>query len=552
LNDNHTPSLSQLGDMLVQLGRYSEAIEYYDKMLAITPQSVEVMHNCALAMSKLGKFEALAMCDRALRLSPQRPELHHMRGSVLQSFGRLEEALGAYRQAITFNPQLFDAHNNMASVLRDLGRYEEALQSCKAALALRPQSGEAMDNYACCLVGLNRYDEAFAAFDEALRLAPHMVAAHNDRSNALFRLGRYEDALAGYDAAIRIAPQSAEAHSSKGSVLQLLGRQEEAAACYDEAIRVQPDSAFAQFNKAVQLLLLGDFVQGWPLYESRWRKPDQRGNRYFAEPLWLGKQPISGKTILLHAEQGLGDTIQFCRYVPMVEALGAQVIFEVPSTLMTLMQSLPGKRQLVMRGDRLPPFELQCPLLSLPLAFGTTMSNVPCEVPYLSATPSAIARWQKILGAKQRPRIGMVWSGTPKHKNDVRRSMPFAALAPLLALGGEFHALQKELRAEDAAAIAAGAPMAFHGEALGDMDATAGLLMAMDVVISVDTSVAHLAGALGKTVWTLLPSAPDFRWHLTRRDSPWYPTMRLIRQPQIDQWPPVITQVMGMLQNEYL
>jgi hypothetical protein len=323
----------------------------------------------------------------------------------------------------------------------------------------------------------------------------------------------------------------------------LLGRHAEAAACFDEALRVAPDSALAQFNKATHLLLMGDFAKGWPLYESRWRKPDQHGKRDFEAPLWLGESKIAGKTILLHAEQGLGDTIQFCRYVPMVEALGAKVVLEVPPSLKTLMTMLPGTRSLVARGEMLPLFDLHCPIMSLPLAFGTRLYTIPHNVPYLSATPQAADRWQSRLGPKHRPRIGLVWSGTQKHKNDQNRSLPLAALAPLLSLDMEFHALQKELRPDDRAYIAVGAPVAFHGDDLRDMNDTAGLTTAMDLVISVDTSVAHLAGALGKPVSILLPFTPDFRWLLTREDSPWYPSAWLIRQPAIGDWASVIGRV---------
>jgi hypothetical protein len=295
---------------------------------------------------------------------------------------------------------------------------------------------------------------------------------------------------------------------------------------------------------------MGDFERGLAKYEWRWKNDllELRG-RDFAQPLWLGEGKIADKSILLHSEQGLGDTIQFCRYAPLVAARGARVLLEVPAPLHTLMTSLHGVGQIVSRGEALPDFDLQCPLLSLPLAFGTEIETIPSSVPYLQALPADVEKWRERLEHSPRPRIGLAWSGRSAHKNDHNRSISLIALLPLLNVGATFVSLQKDVRPGDAKVLGQRPDILDYGEALNDFSDAAALIANLDLVISVDTSVAHLAGALAKPVWALLPYVPDWRWLLDREDSPWYPTARLFRQDETRAWGNVIVSVHGALND---
>ena len=363
------------------------------------------------------------------------------------------------------------------------------------------------------------------------------------------RQGRLQEALAAYDRILLLEPECVEAHSDRGFILQELRRYSEASASYDRAISICPDYAEAQFNKSRLQLLLGQYAEGWTLYEWRWKVDKHRIYfKDFKQPLWLGDRPIAGRTILLHAEQGFGDVIQFVRYVPMVEALGARVLLGVHPVLISLMQSLRGAFTLGTKLDALPAFELHCPLGSLPLAFKTEVDSIPMDIPYLFAEPQRRDIWRERLGNKVRPRIGLAWSGSASHSNDRNRSVALRSLEPLLSLNFEFHSLQKEIRTEDQSVLAGFTKILCHESELHDFADTAALIAEMDLVISVDTSVAHLAGALGKAVWILLPYAPDYRWMTERSDSPWYPTARLFRQSAIGDWGAVIEAVCSELQ----
>ena len=371
-----------------------------------------------------------------------------------------------------------------------------------------------------------------------------------EQASSWHRQGRLQEALAVYDRILSLEPECVEALSDRGFIQQELRRYSEALASYDKAISICPDYAEAQFNKSRLKLLLGQYAEGWSLYEWRWKVDKYKIYfKDFKQPLWLGDQPIAGRTILLHAEQGFGDVIQFVRYVAMVEELGARVLLGVHPVLISLMQSLHGAFTLGTKLDALPAFELHCPLGSLPLAFKTEVDNIPTDIPYLFADPQRRDIWRVRLGNKVRPRVGLAWSGSAAHSNDRNRSMALRSLEPLLCLNFEFHSLQQEIRAEDQAALAGFSEILCHESELLDFADTAALVAEMDLVISVDTSVAHLAGALGKAVWILLPYAPDYRWMIERSDSPWYPTARLFRQSTIGDWGGVIEAVCSELQG---
>jgi tetratricopeptide (TPR) repeat protein len=359
----------------------------------------------------------------------------------------------------------------------------------------------------------------------------------------LHRLRRFEEALASYDAALAARPDYAEALANRGATLYELARFDAASASYEQAIALCPDHADAHFFKGLSSLVTGDFARGWIEYEWRRKAPSARiTQRDLPQPRWLGDGDIAGKTILLHSEQGLGDTIQFCRYVPLVAERGGRVILEVERPLRALMTGLAGTALVVAKGDPLPAFDLQCPLPSLPLAFQSRLETIPSTTPYLRVPKQALDRWRALLGTRRSLRIGLAWSGNTKHVRDRERSMRLRDLLPLLDIEATFVSLQKEVRAGDAASLESCNMLRFSGE-IGDFSDTAALISQLDLVISVDTSVAHLAGALGKPVWILLTHAPDWRWLLDRDDSPWYPSARLFRQRETREWGSVTMRV---------
>ncbi len=530
------------------LGRYEEALRFITAACAIQPDDYIVHCNQGKVFQELKRYaEALASYDRTLSLKSDYAPAYYNRGSVLYDLQRNEDALASYDKAIALIPGYAEAYNNRGNVLKDLQRYAEALASYDKAIALNPGYALAYNNRGTALEQLGRYQEALACYAKVIALKPDLAPAYNNQGNVLKELGRYQEALASYDSALSLKPDYAEAHNNRGNALKDLGRYEEALASYSKAISLYPDFAEAYYNKSHLKLLLGDYKEGWPLYEWRWKTSQKDLVRNFKQPLWLGDRPIAGQTILLHAEQGLGDVIQMVRYVTMVEALGATVILELPASLVPLLRTLKGASTLVASGDTLPAFDLHCPLMTLPLAFKTSVDSIPAPVPYLAADPQKLLAWRERLGIKGSPRIGLAWSGNPQHKNDRNRSTALRTFEPLLGLDCEYHALQKEIRAEDKLALAEFTDIQAHEDQLKDFADTAALVAELDLVITVDSSVAHLAGAMGKAVWILLPYDPDYRWLTARSDSPWYPTVRLFRQHSIGDWEGVIRDISSVL-----
>jgi hypothetical protein len=408
---------------------------------------------------------------------------------------------------------------------------------------------EAYYNQGLTLQGLKRPEESLVSFDNAIAIKPDFAEAYSDRGNTLKDLNRLEEAISSYYQAIAIKPDFAAAHYNSGNVFHELNRIEEAIICYNRAISITPDHVQAHLHKSLALLLAGDFRLGWKLYEWRWKlEPFTSSMRNFPRPCWLGAEDISGKTVLLYAEQGLGDTIQFCRYVKLVKALGACTVLEVPKALAGLLNGLEGVDTVIEEGQPLPMFDFHCPLLSLPLALRTEVHSIPSPTPYLSIASGRTRAWARKLGEKKALRVGLAWSGRATHKNDRKRSLTLAELLPYLPEGYEYFSLQNEVRPEDKPLFRMSS-IRNYGEELKDFADTAAICLLMDIVISVDTSVAHLAGALGKTTWVLLPYAPDWRWLLNRNDSPWYDSVRLYRQSDDMRWDAVLEQVAYDLMN---
>jgi len=405
------------------------------------------------------------------------------------------------------------------------------------APAVQADHINALYNRGSTLMGRKQFEEALRVFELVLAHEPNHLGALNDCGGVLARLGRPDAAIACYDRALALAPQTAELHINKGTALRAQNRLEQALAMFAAAARIAPARAEAHYNASLVRLSLGDFAAGWKDYEWRWRKADWASRRRdFPAPLWLGREVIAGKTILLHAEQGFGDTIQFVRYVPLVARRGARVILEVQPALKELLGGIDGATSLVANGEKLPPFELRCPLMSLPLAFATNLATIPADFPYLRAAPERVAKWRELLPNSGRLRVGVCWAGSSAHLNDHNRSIPLERFAAILSVPHvDFVSLQTEVDDAHVAVLRQHgvAELARHVQDFAD---TAAVVATLDLIIAVDTSVAHLAGALGKAVALLLPFAPDFRWLLDRTDSPWYPTMRLFRQSAIGDW----------------
>jgi tetratricopeptide (TPR) repeat protein len=512
------------------------------------PNQAEAYYKRAGALKDEGRFaEALAAFDNAIALKPDYAQAHNVRGIVLALLGRLAEAVGSFDRAIALNPDYAEAHNNRALVLQDLGRLEEALVSLDRAIALQPDNARAHNNRGVLLHGLMRDDEALASHDKAIALKAEYAEAHYNRGIVLHELDRLDDALASFDQTIALKRDYAAAHNNRGTVLFDLSRLEEAAAAFDTAIALTEGFAEAFVNKSYCLLRMGHFEEGWRLHE--WRKKTERpvGNRSFPQPAWLGNEDIANKTVFVHWEQGFGDTLQFCRYGRLLRARGANVVMSVQEPLHRLLShSMPDIRFL--KDDLVPAaFDYHCSLMSLPLAFGTKLQNVPAALPYLFADDERRKTWDARLPPAAKPRIGVAWSGNTKQRNDINRSIGLAALAPILALDAHWVSLQKEIRDIDRPLLENFRHISHYGELLTDFSDTAAVIANLDLIVTVDTSVAHLASAMGKPVWILLAFTPDWRWLVERNDCPWYPATQLFRQQAPRAWDGVVTHVAAAL-----
>jgi tetratricopeptide (TPR) repeat protein len=530
--------LSSYGVILDALKRHDEALASFDKVLAMRSNDAGAHYNRGNALKGLGRHaEALASYDRALALAPGLVDAHYNRGNVLRSLGRFEEAVSSYEAALAAAPDRPDILTNCGVALLELDRCEEALSCCEKALARDPENIFILTNRANAFLRLKRQAEALASYDRVLALNPDHAEALTGRGTALAILGRTDEALASFDQALRIEPRAVAAHVNRGNIFMASARMQEALASYGKAIELDPEHADANFNAALARLCLGAFRDGWRQYEYRLKKKEFAPlRRAVPQPLWRGEEDLHGKTILLLAEQGLGDAIQFARYAPLVAARGAKVLLGVQRPLVDLLATVPGVAGVYGENEPLPEFELHCPLLSLPLAFETELATIPANVPYIRAYEERIAKWRGRLPDGGWLRVGICWAGTTAHSNNRRRSIPLESFAAVLSAADvDFVSLQKDVDETDAAMLRALGVVQL-GQEFEDFADTAAVVAMLDLVIAVDTSVAHLAGAMGKAVGLLVPFAPDFRWLLERTDSPWYPTMRLFRQSAIDDW----------------
>ena len=550
INPNNAGVYSNRGNALQELKRWDEAVSSYEKAIAINPVDADTFYNLGNALQELTRLdEAVASYRNAIAIHPNFATAFNNCGNALKDLGRLGEALAHYDKAIAISPDYAEALYNRGNVLKDCKRLGDALASYDKAIAIHPGFSKALINRGNALQEVKRWGEALASYEKAIAINSADAEALTNRGNALQELGRLEEALASYDKAIAVRPDYADAFGNRGLALQELRCLDEALASYHKAIAIRPDYAEAHWNESLCHLLRGDFQAGWPKYEERWSRENRTEQpRSYPQPLWLGADDLSGKTILLYAEQGLGDALQFSRYVPRVASLGATVVLEAPGPLLPLFADLKGVSALVATGCQPPAFDFHCPLMSLPLAFDTRIDDIE-GVTYLRVPTDRWATWKSRIGEPGPLRVGLVWSGSTIHKNDSKRSIPLSEFKHLIVEGPDYFCLQKEIREADYAELRSIPVVRTFESDLVDFSDSAALVSHMDVVITVDTSVAHLAGALGKEVWILLPYVPDWRWMLDRSDSPWYDSATLFRQPKRSDWASVIDTIACALQK---
>ncbi|BAK78191.1 TPR repeat-containing protein [Pseudogulbenkiania sp. NH8B] len=542
------PAHFMLGIACAMLSDNKRALECFDRAVEVDSSFIDAYINKGVVLKKMAFYDAAVACyDRALVINPRSAESYNNRGSAYLGLGRLHEAVEDFNHAITLNPTYADAYCNMGGALADSDAFAEALSMLDRAIELAPAMAEAHLNRGNALNGLRRFEEAVVSYEQALKLRPNYSEALCNRGHSLVELNRYEDALHSYNQAIKLEKNYASAFNGKAKSLVGLKKIDEALVCYERAIELKPEDALYEWGKALLLILQGNYEEGWRLYESRKRHKKFKENicriQDFAQPLWLGEVNLSGKTILLHHEQGLGDTLQMLRYVPLLAKFGGDVVVQVPASLVQIAASADPAARIVAKGNPLPEFDLQCSFMSLPGMFRTTLDTVPSAVPYLQASKSSKQYWHQKLGDKSKYRIGLVWSGSAQHRNDHNRSIPLMALLPLLDIDAEFFSLQNEYREADGEVLRQKGQIQDHAKELGTFNDTAGFIEQLDLIISVDTAIAHLAGALGKPVWLLLPYSPDYRWGLEQSESAWYPSARLFRQPRAEDWESVVQTV---------
>jgi tetratricopeptide (TPR) repeat protein len=517
------------------------------EIVAHAPAHAGAHHLLGIVAINRGQYQqAVDFLRRSIALDATQSRVHNNLGIALSGLRRPEEAIECFRQAVTLEPRNADAQLNLGKLLHQQKKLNEAAEAFERAIAAKPDHLAALLCLAVISAELGKRDQEVACFRRAVALDPNNHEHHYNLGTALQAQGALAEAADCYQRALAIKPNHTPSHFNLGNLHQSRGNFVDSVASFERAIVAKPDFASAHWNAALALLRLGRFEEGWREYGWRWSRNTGIPKRHADKLLWDGSD-LDGKTLLVHAEQGFGDTIQFARYLPAVVERGGKVILEVQRSLAQLIGTMAKGFAVVTEGDVLPPFDVQCPLLTLPGIFGTTLQSIPNAVPYLSADPLAVQHWKQTLGSAASLRVGLAWAGDPTHKNDRNRSVPFAILAPLLKRNEiSWFSLQVGKRAADISEAPAGSIMDLSAK-LTDFFETAAAMACLDLIITADTAVAHLAGALGKPAWILLPFVADWRWLVGRHDSPWYPNALLFRQSKDGDWSSVISAVQGAL-----
>ena len=533
-------------------GNLSQAETLLKEIAHVQPDNTEALFLLAEISYRSGNRDAAVHYIRnALKHDPAKAEAYSNLGFILQEKGQPDEAVQCYRKALQINPHLLEAYLNLGNVFKEKGEFDEAIRCYQSALQLNPDLPDAYSNLGLAFQKAGRPDEAIEYCQKAVERNPRDANMYYNLGIAFQENGQLDEAVPCYQKASRLAPDDAGIYNNLAFALQENRRPYEAIPYYRKALQLDPAYATAHWNLSLALLLTGNFREGWREYEWRWGTQYLAASRRnFTQPLWDGSD-IRGRTILLHAEQGFGDTIQFIRYVPLVAERGAGIVFECCRELAALLRGVGGVGQVVVRGEEPPAFDVHCPLLSLPSAFDTTIETIPSIIPYVAADAVLTEKWRaKIKKDDAEIKIGFAWAGNPGFKQNRYRNIPLERFLPLTEVPGvAFYSLQKGGEAEEAKNPPAGMKLFDHTEDISDFSDTAAFIENLDLIISVDTVIAHLAGALGKPVWTLLPFSPEWRWLLDREDSPWYPTMRLFRQTSFGDWQSVIARAAAELRG---
>ena len=572
LDPNLAGAHTNLGNLLKDKGQWQEATAEYRAALSLRPDHPPTLHNLGLALKHDQKLpEAIETFRRVVELQPQMIDSRLQLGECLREAQRVDEAMAEICRALAMNPQSAAAHTSLGLALQDCHRLDEAIVEYRRAITLDPKYTTPYTNLGVALEAKRQSAEAVEILRKALDLEPEAPAIHLNLGNSLTSLGLYEEAQKELEQALALNPEFPEALTSLGKLQTELGMLDEGAENYRRALALRPDFPLATWNLSISLLLHGEFARGFEMYEARRQIKALRADRGLRGQMWEG-QPLSGKRILLHWEQGMGDTIHFVRYAQILKERGAIVSLLCQPAIKRLLSGQCGFETVVGDGEPLPPYDFYCPLPSLPQRVGTTLVTIPAKVPYLFSEPALVEKWKSML-ANEPPgkKVGLVWAGSPQHQHDRMRSIRLEEFAPLarsaagVPTGGipsdtqnppvrtpaalSFYSLQKGPAAEQAKSPPAGMDLVDWTDQLIDWAETAALIANLDLVITVDTAVAHLTGAMGKPVWTLVTFLPDWRWMLEREDSPWYPTMRLFRQTTRDDWQPTIQRIAAELQK---
>ena len=512
IKDDYAEALNDLGCILAQTKRGGEALTVFAEALELQGDYAEVWFNMAGVQSQQNDFDgAIASYLRAVEFQPNRPAFQNTLGCAYARIEKNDQAVECFRKAIQLDPKILDAYRNLGKMLEKQRKLPEAVSVYQRMIELTPKDPRAHSRLGCALNSLGKYDQAMAKFRQSVAIDPKFAQAHNNIGVVLTNIGKYAEALPHYA----------------------------------KAMELDPKLSNAQLNWGLAMLREGKLEKGWDNFE--WRSETPAGkkikkNRQFDQPRWDGG-PLDGKRIFIYWEQGFGDTIHFCRYLPLVAQRGGQVIFECQQSLVGLMKGLDGGAEIIDPQADEPIFDVHCPLLSLPRAFGTTSETIPVDLPYIFPRSADVADWRQRLGVREGLRVGIVWAGTPNTPTDRRRSLPASMFAPLMEIQGtNFYSLQIAERTEELSELDAD-KIVDLASGIIDFSDTAAAISQLDLVIAVDTAVVHLAGAMGKEVWTLLPFLADWRWQIDRTDSPWYSTMRLFRQEAPEKWDGVLASV---------
>ena len=534
------------GDILRELGQLDAAQQCYRQTIALMPGNADAHFNLGVLQSGAGSYaDALKSIEAVIAVAPEQADAHAGRGVAMLSMGQPLAALASFDRAIQLKPRFARAFSNRAQAQSSLGLAADARAGNDEAARLDPEDAAIHFNRGEFLSNCKEWLAAAQSYQAAINLKPDYAEAHCNLGLSQQEMGQEDLALVSYARALALNSRLATAFNNRGNLLRARGQFAEAWHDYHEALALDSDLVEANYNSGQLALIQGDFESGWRGYE--WRRKTEEARAYatrtFPQPAWNGKSALQGKRILLYAEQGLGDTIQFCRYTKLVAALGAHVTLEVQPALGELLADIGGVSDLILAGSPLPPVDYQCSLMSLPAAFKTTLETIPCDIPYLYADPQRVERFRQIQGPRVRPRVGLVWSGNPLQSNDRNRSVALSRFIACLPREFEYYSLQKEVRDPDAAKLRSSRDVGIRELPLNSFLDTAALLETLDLVVSVDTSVAHLSGAMGKKTWVLLCYLPDWRWLWGRKDNPWYPSATLYRQPAPNDWESVMSEV---------